>query len=238
MEEVESLVCAARAPDLAREQRHAAFGRLVDLFQRTIYIRAYRLLHDAQIAQDVTQETFLTAYQQLAQLREPRAFPVWLTQILRTHCNRLARKATLPTCPLDAHGELQTSEPDPAHALTTGDVRESVLAAIATLPDQERTVVQLFYFQGFSLNEIAERLKLPATTIKKRLQYARDRLRRRMVDVRHAGVTRWQLIGDKAAQSIWPLRAILLWPSLVPAPVFSVTPVLRWVERQMRHAYR
>ena len=62
------------------------------------------------------------------------------------------------------------------------------MAAIAALPQHERTVVHLFYLQGFSLQEIAERLKLPTTTVKKRLQTARGRMRQRIDEVRSATV--------------------------------------------------
>jgi RNA polymerase sigma-70 factor (ECF subfamily) len=219
MGNLEELVQAARCPELAREQRHSAFGHLVELFQGDIYGRAYHTLRDAQLAQDVTQETFLTAYQQLAQLREPRAFPGWLQQILRTHCNRIYRKTTLPTSPLEAHDELADPELDPAQALASHDVREAVLAAIATLPEHERTVVQLFYFQGFSLVEIAERLMLPTTTIKKRLQYARERLRERITTAQSAGVSQWQILRDRVAAYRLTLCFIFLLPLLVPCPV-------------------
>jgi RNA polymerase sigma factor (sigma-70 family) len=218
MRDLEELVQAARCADLVREQRHSAFGQLVDRFQADIYSRAYRTLRDAQLAQDVTQETFLTAYQQLAQLREPRAFPAWLQQILRTHCNRIYRKAALPTSPLEAHGELCDPELDPAQALAGHDVRDAVLAAIATLPEHERVVVNLFYFQGFSLNEIAQRLTLPTTTIKKRLQYARERLRERITSVEQAGVSQWQILSEQMAVYRSMLCFIFLLPLLVPCP--------------------
>jgi RNA polymerase sigma factor (sigma-70 family) len=91
MQHLTDLILTARCTDLTREQRHAAFGQLIERFQGTLYARAVRIIKDPQLAQDVTQETLLTAYQQLSHLREPAAFPLWLNQILRTHCNRLCR---------------------------------------------------------------------------------------------------------------------------------------------------
>jgi hypothetical protein len=133
---------------------------------------------------------------------------------------------------------LPAGDPDPAHSLAAGDVRESVLAALATLPEHERTVVQLFYFQGFSLTEIADRLGLPTTTIKKRLQYARDRLRQRLVNAQGAGVLRWQRLGDELAESTSAVCSLWRLPLLVPAPALAFCPALRQVDPRLRYAGR
>jgi DNA-directed RNA polymerase specialized sigma24 family protein len=76
-ETFESLVKLAQAPDANRAQRHAAFGELVVRFQDMAYGYAYAILGDAHLAQDAAQEAFIAAYQKLAQLREPAAFPGW-----------------------------------------------------------------------------------------------------------------------------------------------------------------
>lgn len=69
-----------------------------------------------------------------------------------------------------------------ADADATQAIIARVLGAVADLPDHERAVVQLFYFDGYSIRAVAQALKLPVTTIKKRLQYARDRLRWHLMD--------------------------------------------------------
>jgi RNA polymerase sigma-70 factor (ECF subfamily) len=215
MQQLAELIFTARCMDLTRAQRHAAFGQLVDQFQAALYARAVRMVRDPQLAQDITQETLLTAYQQLPHLREPAAFPIWLNQILRTHCNRLRRPKRLSTVSIisiDENEMIDISTHDPAATLATTDMRENVLAAIATLPDHERIVVYLFYLQDFSLKEIAERLKLPLTTIKKRLQYARARLRTQVSEMAEGGMARFQAFTAAVPVSLLPIPAYCLAP--------------------------
>ncbi|MEO8394128.1 MAG: sigma-70 family RNA polymerase sigma factor, partial [Chloroflexota bacterium] len=59
-------------------------------------------------------------------------------------------------------------------------LKEQVNRAVRALPDHEREVTELFYITGYSQQEIAEQLALPLTTVKKRLQYAREHLRETM----------------------------------------------------------
>ena len=228
MEPWEEWAKAACCEELSLTQRHLAFARLVERFEAEIYTRALRTLCDAGLAQDVTQETFLIAYQHLSQLRAARAFPRWLQQILRTQCNRLYRQPAPPTSPLEAHHELSDGALDTAQLVVGDDVRELVMAAIAALPPHERSIVHLFYLQGFSLREVAERLKLPATTVKKRLQTARGRMRQRIDEVRSAGVACWQAVGDRlivhTATLLVALVALLGWPLLAPSPVLVTCP--------------
>ncbi|MEZ4680771.1 MAG: sigma factor [Caldilineaceae bacterium] len=74
MQSFEPLVTTARSPQYNREQRHAAFAQLVTQFHGMVFTYAHQIVGDEQLAQDAIQEAFLTAYQQLAQLREPAAF--------------------------------------------------------------------------------------------------------------------------------------------------------------------
>lgn len=187
MEELESCISNACSPDVNPCQRDEAFGKLVELFQDTAYQYAYAILGDPQLAQDIAQEALLTAYQKLGQLREPKAFPNWLKRIVLTHCNRLRRRKHLSVEPFEEITDIPMVEPDPADVIEVRDLEEKVLAAIETLPDHERVVVRLFYLQEYSTKEIAWCLQLPVTTIKKRLQYAREHMRENIIEAQ--GVT-------------------------------------------------
>ena len=180
MEQLETLVRRARSRHLDRAHRHAAFGKLVEQCQDMAYISAYTRLGDAQLAQDATQEAFISAYQKLGQLRQPKAFPSWLRRIVFTQCSRLRRGKQLPVTPIEQAEEIPDIDLDPAMRFELNDLKSNILDAIDDLPEHERIVVHLFYLQGYSLREVAESLALPVTTIKKRLQYARRRLRGRI----------------------------------------------------------
>ncbi len=158
--------------------REEAFGELIAQFQPLARAWAYNALGDAHLAQDVTQEAFLTAYQRIDQLREPAAFPGWLKRIVLTYCHRATRRKAPQLLPLE--DEAAPTQADPAASAEDRDLKEQVKRAVRALPQHEREVTELFYITGYSQQEIAERLAVPLTTVKKRLQYAREHLRATM----------------------------------------------------------
>jgi RNA polymerase sigma-70 factor (ECF subfamily) len=160
------------------QQREEAFGELIALFQSAAQGWAYNILGDAHQAQDVAQEAFLTAYQKIDQLRDPAAFPGWLKRIVLTYCNRVTRQKSPSLLPFE--DEDVPLQADPAASAEDRDMKEQVNRAVRALPDHEREVTELFYITGYSQQEIAEQLALPLTTVKKRLQYAREHLRETM----------------------------------------------------------
>jgi RNA polymerase sigma factor (sigma-70 family) len=174
---LEDFIATASGNEFTLLERHRAFGELVNHFQGDGYRYAYSILRNVQLAQDVTQESFLIAYQRLYQLREPQAFPLWFRQIIRSQCNRATRKHTLQTVPLDRATDLHSSGDDPAIQAEEIDLHGQVMAALEGLPAHEQTVIRLFYLKEFSIQEIADALALPITTVKKRLQYAREHMR-------------------------------------------------------------
>ena len=162
---------------LSTTERHQAFGELVHLFQDMAYSIANSILDDFHLAQDAVQESFVTAYKQLPQLLDAQAFPGWFKRIVLSQCYRLIRNKQLPTKSLEITADLISQEPDPALAVEDFELKDKVIAAIQALPEREQIVTKLFYFNGYSQKEIAKLLQIPVTTVKKRLQYARQHLR-------------------------------------------------------------
>ena len=178
MEVYEKWVLMTADEQLALSERQYAFGELVHLFQDMAYSVANSILDDFHLAQDAVQESFVTAYRQLNQLREPKAFPGWFKQIVYSQCHRLLRGKRLSTKSIEATAvPLISDEPDPALAVEDFELKDKVLAAIQALPEREQIVTRLFYLNGYSQSEIAKLLQIPVTTVKKRLQYARQHLR-------------------------------------------------------------
>ncbi|MCP4360408.1 MAG: sigma-70 family RNA polymerase sigma factor [Chloroflexi bacterium] len=183
MEKTDILVINARNLNLSVNQRHLAFGELVNRFYDTSYHWAYAILGDSYQAQDATQEAFVAAFQNLTQLREPLAFAGWLRQIVVSQAYRLGRGTKISTRPIESAPEMPATEPGPASILEETEMKEKVIAAIQALPEKEQVVTQLFYLKGYSQKEIARLLELPLTTVKKRLQYARRNLKGIMVSM-------------------------------------------------------
>jgi RNA polymerase sigma factor (sigma-70 family) len=182
MQGYDHLVRKAQAAE--GKAREEAFGELIAPFTSVAHGWAYNVLGDTHLAQDVVQEAFLTAYQKIDQLRDPAAFPAWLKRIVLTYCNRVTRRKSPYLLPLeDENTGADESTPlhdDPAVSAEEREREEQVNRAVQGLPEQERVVTELFYITGYSQQEIAEQLALPLTTVKKRLQYARERLRETM----------------------------------------------------------
>ena len=166
----------AQSSDIS--ERDDAFEHLVRDFNGMVYAVAYSRLSDTQLAEDAAQEAFLTAYQRIAQLNDAGAFPGWLKRIAQTHSDRLLRRQGPPSEAVDQQEHLVSSAPTPEAQLEALESRQRVRLAVAALPETARDVTRDYYLHGESQREIAERMNIPLATVKKRLQYAREQLRK------------------------------------------------------------
>lgn len=177
MEEIVALIHRAQAGD------SEAYGVVVGRFQDMAYGYAYAYLGDFHMAQDAAQEAFIEAYQCLPSLREALAFPAWFKRIVHKQCDRLTRGRRLNTTPLDAIAETASPLPGPGEVAERDELAQRVQSAIRELPERQRVVTTLFYINGYSHQDIAEFLEVPAKTVKSRLHASRGRLRKRMIDM-------------------------------------------------------
>lgn len=149
---------------------------LVELHYALLYRFAFRLTGSVADAEDLTQQSFLTAQRKLDQLRDPSRAKSWLCSILRnTYLKNLRSRAAAPAVSLE-------NSPEPADdALDDAVFDEQELQdALAELPEEYRTPLILFYFEEFSYKEIAEQMQVPIGTIMSRLARAKSHLRRRL----------------------------------------------------------
>jgi RNA polymerase sigma-70 factor (ECF subfamily) len=175
------LIQAARQGDLD------AFNRLVLANQDIVYSQAYRMLGDAEVAEDATQEAFISAYKHLDTYRGG-SFRGWLLRIVTNACydelRRRKRRPTVPLEPVDANEEEIESPSwmiDPGELPEQATVRKELAQAIQRcldgLPDEFRLVVVLVDIQGLDYQEAAQAAGKPIGTVKSRLARARLRLR-------------------------------------------------------------
>lgn len=169
------LVKLAQSNELT--EKNNAFNQLMYDFQGMAFNVAYGQLSDAQLAEDVTQEAFLTAYKRIHQLRDVTAFPSWLKRIVMTQADRINRRNHPVIEPIETQYDLASSHPSPEAMMEETELRDRVQIAIDALPEKERDVTRDYYLKGESQREISEKLNIPLATVKKRLQYAREHLR-------------------------------------------------------------
>ncbi|MCC6491356.1 MAG: sigma-70 family RNA polymerase sigma factor [Candidatus Hydrogenedentes bacterium] len=160
--------------------RHVLQGRrdefclLVERYLPAVQAVAYAHTGNRADAQDIAQETFLTAYQRLHTLREVGSLGAWLTTIARNAANHLTRQRQRRGELLDLHGNPQPDavSPEPARQ----ELLDLLHRQIQTLPEDHREVLLLHYFAGKKVREIAELQGLSIDAVKKRLQRAREAL--------------------------------------------------------------
>jgi len=165
------LVETARNPTVSLSEQHEAFTRLVEPLQHVVFGHALSFLRNVEEARDAAQETLTTAWRCLPQLRDASVFAAWLKRIAMTQCHRRTRRRALESAAAVA--------PDPAGTGESRSERQSLMAsAVADLPAGERHVTVLYYFMGYTQEEIARLLRLKPGTVGKRLYSARMRIRR------------------------------------------------------------
>jgi len=152
----------------------SAFSELVDSYEGKLFNVAYRITGSRDDAMDVTQATFLKAYEKLHTFDLSRTFFSWIYRIAINEALNLVRR-TRNTAPLD----LETADPEksPEESAQEGETRRFVQASLMRLQPDHRAVIVLRHLQGLSYREIAEVLGIPEKTVKSRLFSARRALR-------------------------------------------------------------
>lgn len=165
-----------------RAREEAALAELYDHLAPWVMGVAYRILHDADEAEEVLSDVFVQVWSRIHQ-HDTRRGPLipWVLSIARNRAldglrrrSRWWRKAERAR---EAVEWDDVPEPDPAEASVPGwPVHRAVHGALAALPDEQRRVVLLAYFEGLSHVEIARRTGDPLGTVKTRLRLAQAKL--------------------------------------------------------------
>lgn len=125
-------------------------------------------------ADDILQETYLTAFQKFDTLADKSHFKAWIISIARNKCNDYYRKQAKNT---DVSIDELTEQP--LTASRYGYVEQhNVYDTLEALSENDKQIIDLFYIQGYNQNEIAQRLKIPVGTVKSRLYTARNNFKR------------------------------------------------------------
>jgi len=163
-----------RLVERAMKGDREAFASLAADHVDACYRLAYRILRDSHRAQDASQQALLGAWRDLPTLRDPDRFEAWLTRILVRACYLEADRsrrwnANLRVLPIDLPS---TSDP-----MSTVADRDRLDRGFRRLPTDQRAIVVLHHYLGWSQPEIARALELPVGTVKSRLFYATRALR-------------------------------------------------------------
>ena len=162
-----------------------AFEDLVTEHEKGVYAIAQRMTGNAEDAADMTQETFIKAYNSLSSFRGDSKFSVWLYRIATNVCldflRSRSRKPTVSLSMEDDDGEetqmdIADESQSPEQLLERGLTRDAVRRGLKSLSPEYRQILLLREIQGLSYEEIAEALTLEVGTVKSRIFRARKRL--------------------------------------------------------------
>lgn len=167
-----------RAPAARRE----AFATLADHHLASAYRLAGVILGDPADAEDATHDAVVTAWRSFGSLRDPARFEQWFSRILVNVCrDRLRKRRRTPVVELDL-GRAVAGR-DPIHRV---DDRVVLDRAFERLTADQRIVVALRFWADLTIDDIAERVGVPAGTVKSRLHTAIGRLRGALADDKEA----------------------------------------------------
>lgn len=161
-------------------QDREAFSQLYDHFSSLVFTLAMRMLRVRDDAEDLLQEVFVQIWRQASAYSQERGSPeAWIVNITRSRAidklrsiRRREQSFVLTDNPAAAE-----SADNVESNVAESEAKLTMNSALANLPDTQRRVLELAYFDGLSQTEIAERLKEPLGTVKTRMRSAILRLR-------------------------------------------------------------
>lgn len=144
-----------------------AFARLYETIYKDMYRFAVYTLRSTQDAEDAVSEAVLDAFAQIGSLREPDAFKSWMFRILTAKCSRRIRQYADAPCGLSE--EIHDTSPDIV-------LRADIHRALESLPDEDRMILSLSLFAGYSSQETGDLLGMNANTVRSRQSRALKKL--------------------------------------------------------------
>src|SRR5438876_1039283 len=162
----------------AQNGDRTAFEELVRRTSRLVFARLYLETGNTHQTEDLLQETLLTAYRTLGQLDNPEKFRPWLLRIAQNAAIDAVRhdtrkKRTAPSEPERQRGEA----PDPAEIAEREEMRQKVLEALRTLPEEYRLPIMLRYLDGADYETIQKQMGLSNGSLRGLLHRGMERMR-------------------------------------------------------------
>jgi RNA polymerase sigma factor (sigma-70 family) len=160
-----------------------ALGAFYDRFGRVVYSLVLRVVRNVQLAEEATQEAFLAVWRTADEYRASRGSArAWLLTIAHRRAVdrvRYEQRRVVANEPLDetTQGQIREMIPSAEDEAWVVFERERLVRALAQIPDAERELIELAYFDGYTQSQLAERLGLPLGTVKRRTFTGLRRLR-------------------------------------------------------------
>lgn len=183
----------------ARENDQEALAEIYKISSPAVYKTIWVLIKDEDTVYDILQDTYVKAFTRLDQLQNPDKLIPWLKMI----ANNLAKdwlKKSKPVFFTDIYGgeELEDipfeesiedvrSELNPEMAMDQQEAKRLVMEILDHLPEDQRVVIGMFYYEEMSVKDIAQTLEVSENTVKSRLSYGRKKIKEQVLDLEKRG---------------------------------------------------
>lgn len=161
-----------------------AFNKLIKLWFKRIFNFCFKYFGDHDLAMETTQKTFIALHKHLPKLRENDRLKYWLYKVALNHCHEEERKKKNKVFFSLYKNNEAHDQPDiyyhPERAINTVEKQKWLENLLSTLPEDQRTVVIMKEYEDMKFREIAEVLKISENTVKSRLYYGLNSLRKQI----------------------------------------------------------
>jgi RNA polymerase sigma-70 factor (ECF subfamily) len=169
------------------------FDLLIERWQKPLYNFTLRFMSSEEEARDACQDTFVNAYRNLSKFKKESKFSSWLFKIAINRCNTLLRKRKRwrmffdPVPDAAQFADTVLEEKNIEQTAEREQIFRRMRRAISQLPEEQKTVLLLKEYEGMKFHEISEMLDCPLSTVKSRMYYALDGLRKalKLVEVKN-----------------------------------------------------
>jgi RNA polymerase sigma-70 factor (ECF subfamily) len=177
----------------AKQGDQNAQGKLVQLWYKRIYNFGYKFLLDHDLAMEVSQQTFISMCRNLNSLQDVSRFKSWLYKIVVNYCREETRKAKAKksiSFDMVWNSEAENSPEwessgkrfdNPEQQLQQAELSDILQEALRQLNEEQRAVVIMKEYEGLKFREIAEVLNISENTVKSRMYYGLDSLRKILI---------------------------------------------------------
>jgi RNA polymerase sigma-70 factor (ECF subfamily) len=174
----------------ARQGDKNAQGKLVQLWYKRIYNFGYKFFQDHDLAMEVSQKTFISMFRNLEGLQDTARFKSWLYKIAVNYCREeLRKRKSSKSVPFEfvvnpeAENSPQwegsaTRHENPERQYQQSELSEILQRALLMLSEEQREVVIMKEYEGLKFREIAEALNISENTVKSRMYYGLDGLKK------------------------------------------------------------
>jgi RNA polymerase sigma-70 factor, ECF subfamily len=172
-----------------------ALGVLYDRHKDMVYRTALVIVSDTEAAADLLQDVFLRLHRFASHIDTTRPLEPWLYRMTANLAYTWLKRSRRWLRPLEDMAEwlVGSKKENTENTLPINDDYQQVKQAISTLPISQRVVVVLYYLNDLSLQEISDILEVPVGTVKSRLFYGRETLKKQIITSQNERLSDWQI---------------------------------------------